>query len=59
MRNHNPTSRDSGSFVPGRRYNGLRGKVVDSVEHSFEEASYTSTFASRTKLSFAGRLPRA
>ena len=37
MRKHNPTSRDSGSFVPGRRYTGLHGKVVDWVEHSFEE----------------------
>ena len=24
-------------FVPGQRYRGLRGKVVDSVEHEFEE----------------------
>jgi len=24
-------------FVPGRQYRGLRGKVVDWVEHSFEE----------------------
>ena len=37
MRKHNPTSRDSGSFGPGRRYSGLHGKVVDWVEHSFEE----------------------
>jgi len=37
MRKHNPTNRDSGSFVPGRRYSGLHGKVVDWVEHSFEE----------------------
>ncbi len=26
-------------FVPGRRYRGVQGKVVDWVEHSFEEAS--------------------
>ena len=24
-------------FVPGRRYRGVQGKVVDWVEHSFEE----------------------
>jgi len=37
MRKDNPTSRESGSFVPGRRYRGLHGKVVDWVEHSYEE----------------------
>jgi hypothetical protein len=37
MRKHNPTSPDSRSFVPGRRYRGLHGKVVDWVEHKFEE----------------------
>jgi hypothetical protein len=26
-------------FVPGRRYRGVQGKVVDWVEHSFEEGS--------------------
>jgi len=26
MRKHNPASLDSGSFVPGRRHNGLHGK---------------------------------
>jgi|GEM_PF-5355289 len=26
MRKHNPANRDSGSFVPGRQYNGLHGK---------------------------------
>lgn len=30
-----PPSRDT--FDPGRRYPGLRGKVVDWVEHTFEE----------------------
>jgi hypothetical protein len=37
MKKNNPTSRKSGSFVSGRRYSGLHGKVVDWVEHSFEE----------------------
>ncbi len=37
MRKHNPTGPDSRSFVPGRRYRGLHGKVVDWVEHKFEE----------------------
>jgi hypothetical protein len=37
IRKHNPTSRNSGSFIPGRRYRSLHGKVVDWVEHSFEE----------------------
>jgi hypothetical protein len=35
------THRLSGSnlrkFAPDRRFRGLRGKVVDSVEHEFEE----------------------
>jgi hypothetical protein len=37
MRKRSPTSPDSRNLVPGRRYRGLRGKVVDWVEHKFEE----------------------
>ena len=37
MRKQKPTSSDSRSFIPGRRYPGLRRKVVDWVEHKFEE----------------------
>jgi hypothetical protein len=29
--------KDSRSLTPGHRYPGLRGKVVDWVEHKFEE----------------------
>lgn len=27
----------AGKFVPGRQYRGLQGKVVEWVEHTFEE----------------------
>lgn len=37
MRKQKPTSPDSRGFTPGRRYPGLHGKVVDWVEHKFEE----------------------
>jgi hypothetical protein len=37
MTKQKPTSSDSRNFTPGRRYPGLRGKVVDWVEHKFEE----------------------
>jgi hypothetical protein len=37
MRKQPPPSAIARSFVPGRRYSGLRGKVVDWVEHRFEE----------------------
>jgi hypothetical protein len=37
MRKQKLTSPDSRSFTPGRRYPGLHGKVVDWVEHKFEE----------------------
>jgi hypothetical protein len=37
MRRQKPTSPDSSSSRPGRRYPGLHGKVVDWVEHRFEE----------------------
>ena len=29
--------RASGKLVPGKQYRGLRGKVIDWVEHEFEE----------------------
>ncbi len=37
MRKQKPTNPGSRSFTPGRRYPGLRGKVVGWVEHKFEE----------------------
>ena len=37
MRNRTPARSTSQGFAPGRRYRGLRGKVVDWVEHKFEE----------------------
>jgi hypothetical protein len=37
MRKLKPTSPESRSFTPGRHYPGLRGKVVDWVEHKFED----------------------
>jgi hypothetical protein len=37
MRKQKPTSPDPRSLTPGRRYPGLHGKVVDWVEHRFEE----------------------
>jgi hypothetical protein len=37
MRKQKPTSPTAPIYVPGRRYPGLRGKVVDWVEHKFEE----------------------
>ncbi len=37
MRRQKPTSPDSSSSPPGRRYPGLHGKVADWVEHKFEE----------------------
>jgi hypothetical protein len=37
MTKQKPASPDSPSSSPGRRYPGLHGKVVDWVEHKFEE----------------------
>ena len=37
MRKRSPTAPDSRNLVPGRHYRGLHGKVVDRVEHKFEE----------------------
>ncbi len=37
MRKQKPASPDSRSSTPGRRYPGVHGKVVDWVEHKFEE----------------------
>jgi hypothetical protein len=37
MRKKKPTSPGPRQFVPARQYRGLRGKVVDWVEHKFEE----------------------
>ena len=37
MKKKNPTRSVPRHFVPGQQYRGLRGKVVDWVEHEFEE----------------------
>ncbi len=37
MKKQNVPSPDIPKFVPGRRYRGLQGKVVEWVEHKFEE----------------------
>jgi hypothetical protein len=37
VRKEKPTSSTTRQVLPGRQYNGLQGKVVDSVEHRFEE----------------------
>jgi hypothetical protein len=37
MKKHAPSRPSHANFNPGRRYPGLRGKVVDWVEHAFED----------------------
>ena len=37
MRKPPPSDSDYDRFAPGFRYPGLRGKVVDWVEHTFED----------------------
>ena len=37
MKKDKPTTFIPRQFVPGRQYRGLRGKVVEWVEHKFEE----------------------
>jgi len=37
MKKPNLRSTPAPKFIPGRRYRGVRGKVVQWVEHSFEE----------------------
>lgn len=37
MKNHTLSGSSPRKFVSNRPYRGLRGKVVDSVEHEFEE----------------------
>ena len=37
MRKETSTNLAPRQFVPGRQYPGLRGKVVEWVEHKFEE----------------------
>jgi hypothetical protein len=37
MRKRTPSPPNRETFDPGRRYPGLRGKIVHWVEHSFEE----------------------
>jgi superfamily I DNA and/or RNA helicase len=37
MRREKSTNLAPPQFVPGRQYRGLRGKVVEWVEHKFEE----------------------
>jgi len=52
MSKHHPTSPNSRNFVPSSRYRGLHGKVVDWVEHKFEEGIlYLSVrFTDKTEL---------
>ena len=37
MKKPRVASHDASNYVPGTRYRGLQGKVVDWVEHQFEE----------------------
>ena len=37
MRKQKPTNPAPRQLLPGRQYRGVRGKVVDWVEHEFEE----------------------
>jgi hypothetical protein len=37
MKKKKPSRSVPRHFVPGQQYRGLRGKVVDGVEHEFEE----------------------
>ena len=37
MRKQKASTPSPRTFVPGRQYRGLRGKVVNWVEHKFEE----------------------
>jgi hypothetical protein len=37
MKKHAPSPPSHADFNPGRRYPGLHGKVVDWVEHAFED----------------------
>ena len=37
MRKEKPTNFTPRQFVPSRQYRGLRGKVLEWVEHRFEE----------------------
>jgi hypothetical protein len=37
MKNAKATNHAPRQFVPGRQYRGVHGKVVDWVEHKFEE----------------------
>ncbi|MFZ3329703.1 MAG: hypothetical protein WA197_03670 [Candidatus Acidiferrales bacterium] len=37
MKKKKPTVSVARRFVPGRQYRGLHGKVVDWIEHKFEE----------------------
>jgi hypothetical protein len=37
MKKKKPTFSTAPQFIPGRQYRGLHGRVVDWVEHKFEE----------------------
>jgi hypothetical protein len=52
MRKRTPSIPSRGTFDPGRRYPGLHGKVIDWVEHTFEEGRlYINVrFADHTEL---------
>lgn len=52
MKKHTPPSPRHESFDPGGRYPGLRGKVVEWVEHTFEDGRLylNIRFADHTEL---------
>jgi hypothetical protein len=54
MKKTRVASHAASNYVPGARYRGLQGKVVDWVEHQFEEGVlYIHVrFADKTELSW-------
>ena len=59
MKKKEPAFSAPPQFVPGRQYRGLHGKVVDWVEHKFEEGLLYIRCGSLTRRNFAGGLPLA
>lgn len=54
MKRKKPTFSAAPQFVPGRQYRGVQGKVVEWVEHKFEEGLLYIhiRFADKTELSW-------
>lgn len=54
MKRSNLRSGATPKFIPGRRYRGVRGKIVEWVDHKFEEGMlYIHVrFADKTELSW-------